>query len=69
LEIRRIVNNNAEILVHPSVLSVKGGKSGLLKVDVNTANLSKGEYKRIITIQTNDPQNSYMVFNLSWVVK
>lgn len=69
LEIRRIVNNNADVYVHPSVLSIKGGKSGELKIDVNATNLSKGEYKRIVTIQTNDPQNSYMVFNLSWVVK
>lgn len=69
LEIRRIVNNNIEVLVHPMVLSVKGGKTGELKIDINTKDSAKGEYKRIITMQTNDPQNSYVVFNLSWVVK
>lgn len=69
LEIRRIVNNNVEVLIHPMVMSVKGGKTGELKVDINTNNSAKGEYKRIITMQTNDPQNSYVVFNLSWVVK
>ncbi|VBB48157.1 conserved exported hypothetical protein [uncultured Paludibacter sp.] len=69
LEIRRIVNNNNEILVRPATMSIKSGKTSELKVDINSKDLAKGEYKRTFTMQTNDPQNSFIVFNLSWKVK
>ncbi|MGC3979337.1 MAG: DUF1573 domain-containing protein [Paludibacteraceae bacterium] len=69
LEIRRIVNNNGEIFIHPSQLSVKGGKTIHIVVDVDSKTLAKGDYKRSVTVQTNDPQNSYTILNFSWKVK
>ena len=68
LEIRRIVNNNAEVTVHP-VTSIKGGKEGALKIDINTKSLAIGNYTRVFSMQTNDPQNPVILFNLSWQVK
>lgn len=68
LEIRRIVNNNSEIKIHP-LTSVKKGKTGELKVDIDAKNLTTGKYSRVFTVQTNDPQNQFVVFNLSWEVK
>ena len=68
LQIRRIVNINSEVTVH-SIQSIKGGKSGDIKVDINTKELAVGNYTKIFTMQTNDPQNQFVVFNLSWKVK
>jgi len=68
LEIRRIINNNKELRVHPLKMTVAGGKKSDLKVDLNTKNLSEGEYKESFTIQTNDPDNSFLILVLSWIV-
>lgn len=68
LEVRRIVNNNAEVTVHP-IPSIKGGKEGSLKIDINSKSLPVGNYTRVFSMQTNDPQNPVIVFNLSWQVK
>ena len=69
LEIRRVINNNSNVLVHPMRLSIKGGKTGELKIDIDTKTLPQGDYKKSFTIQTNDPENSFLIYTLSWTVK
>ena len=49
--------------------SVSGGKSADITVDLNTKNMAEGDYKKSFTIQTNDPDNSYIIFVVSWTVK
>jgi len=69
LEIRRIINNNPELKVKSSKNSVKGGKTADIIVDLDTKNMAEGEYTKSFTIQTNDPDNSYIGFIVSWVIK
>lgn len=69
LEVRRIINNNKEIVVRPSKLSIAGGRSSEITVELNTKNLSEGDYKKSLTIQTNDPDNSFIILILNWSVK
>lgn len=69
LEIRRIINNNGELSFNPANLVIKGGKTATLKVDLNTKVLDKGEYKKVVTLQTNDPMNQQVMFILTWNVK
>lgn len=69
LEIRRVINNNSNITVHPGKLSIRGGKTGELKIDIDTKAFPVGDYKKSFMIQTNDPGNSFMTYTLSWSVK
>lgn len=69
LEIRRVVNNNKELLIHPAKLTIGSGKSSELSVELNTKSLPAGDYKKSITIQTNDPDNSFLVLVLNWKVQ
>ena len=66
LEIRRIINNNSELTVRQTKLSVKSGKNAAISVELNGGLLPPGNYKRSFTIQTNDPDNSFMILVLSW---
>lgn len=67
LKIHRIINNNKELTVS-SVQTIKGGSKGELKVTVNTANLASGNYKKTITLQTNDPNNSFVILVVNWTI-
>lgn len=69
LEVRRVINNNKELLVRTAKLTVAGGKSADLIVELNTKNLSEGDYKKSFTVQTNDPENSFLILILSWKVQ
>ncbi|MDD4970256.1 MAG: DUF1573 domain-containing protein [Paludibacter sp.] len=69
LEIRRIINNNKELTLRTGKLSVSGGKSSNIVVSLNSKNLSEGDYKKSFTIQTNDPENSFIILILSWKVQ
>lgn len=69
LEIRRIINNNKELTVRHYNMTIAGGKSSAITVELNTKNLTDGEYKKSITIQTNDPDNSFMILVLNWKVQ
>lgn len=69
LEIRRIINNNKEFSVRQNKISVQGGKSGEIIVELNTKNLAEGNYKKTFTIQTNDPDNSFMLLVISWTIQ
>lgn len=69
LEIRRITNNNKEINIKKTARSIGSGKSTNVYFDLNTANLPEGDYKKAVTIQTNDPDNSIVIVTLNWKVK
>ncbi len=69
LEIRSIINSNKELTVRHGKMSIAGGKSAHIVLELNTKNLTDGEYKKSITIQTNDPDNSYVILVLNWTVK
>jgi hypothetical protein len=68
LEIRRIINNSKELTVRSGKTSISGGKSSDIIVNLNTKNLSEGDYKKSFTVQTNDPENSFIILILSWNV-
>ncbi len=69
LVIRRIINNNREVIVRQSKMSIASSKSGQLSFTVDAKSLPEGEYKKSITIQTNDPDNSFIIVVLNWKVK
>ncbi len=68
LEIRRVINNNAEINIHHSKMSISGGKSEFMILDLMAKNLPEGDYKKTITVQTNDPDNSFIIIALNWKI-
>ncbi len=69
LEIRRIINYNREVMVHPEKLTVSSGKNGFITTTVDSKNLGEGDYKKTITLQTNDPDNSMITMVLAWKVQ
>ena len=69
LEIRHIVNTNKKISVKPDKLSVGRGKKADVKIELDTNNMPVGYYKNSITLQTNDPQNSFVAVELIWQIK
>ncbi len=69
LEIRRIYNNNNEFVVRASKTTIASGKSSEIIATLNTKNLSEGDYKKSFTIQTNDPDNSFLILVLSWTIQ
>lgn len=69
LEIRRIINNNAELKVVPAKMTIKSGKAQSLSIDLNAKLLPEGEYKKSITLQTNDPDNSFVILVINWKVQ
>ncbi len=69
LEVRRVINSNKELSIRQSKLSIANGKSAEISVELNTTGLSAGDYKKSITIQTNDPDNSFLILVLTWTVE
>lgn len=69
LEIRRIINNNKELTVRSGKVSIAGGRSNYIFANLNSTNLSEGDYKKSFTVQTNDPENSFIILILSWKVQ
>lgn len=69
LEIRRIINNTKELTVRSGKASISGGRSGDIYASLNTKGLSEGDYKKSFTVQTNDPENSFIILILSWKVQ
>ncbi len=68
LEIRRITNNNSDIIIHPMRIAIKGGHAENFKIDVDSKFLPKGDYKKSFTVQTNDPVSTYVTFTVSYKV-
>ena len=69
LEIRRIINNNKEMSVRSAKTYISGGRSSSIYLSLNSKNLSEGDYKKSVTVQTNDPENSFIILILSWKVQ
>jgi hypothetical protein len=69
LEIRRIINNNKELAIHPAKLTVSGGRTAEITAELNTKDLPDGDYRKSITIQTNDPENSFLILVMAWNIK
>jgi hypothetical protein len=69
LEIRRIINNNRELSVKAQKSSIQGGKSSEISVSLDTKGLAAGDYKRSVTVQTNDPENSFIILVIAWKVQ
>ncbi|MDO9153521.1 MAG: DUF1573 domain-containing protein [Paludibacter sp.] len=69
LEVRRVINNNKEIKLHPVKFSVASGKSVNFVATIDSEGLTEGDYKKSVTLQTNDPDNSYVLLVVSWKVQ
>jgi len=69
LEIRRIINNNRELAVKVSKNAIPGGKSSDIIVRLDSKNLAVGDYKKSLTLQTNDPENSFLILIVSWKIQ
>jgi hypothetical protein len=69
LEVRRVINNNKDIKIQPLKLTISNGKSMDLVTTINSKSLTEGEYRKSITVQTNDPDNSFVLLVLNWKVK
>ena len=69
LEVRRIINSNYELAISPAKLSIAGGKNANIIVTINSKNLAEGDYKKSFTVQTNDPENSFVILILNWRVQ
>ena len=69
LEIRRVINNNPEFSAKITRASIPNGKNADIVVNLNTKGLVVGEYKKTFTIQTNDPENSFLILIVGWNIK
>lgn len=69
LEIRRIICDDKEIALKQEQMTIKGGRSAELKFTVDSKLLTAGRYNRAITLQTNDPENVYVVLGVVWNVE
>jgi hypothetical protein len=69
LEIRRLVNNNKELIIRQTKMSISGGRSSEIAVELNSKNMTEGDFKKSFTVQTNDPDNSFLILDVSWTVR
>jgi hypothetical protein len=69
LHIRRIINNNQDLWIHQSKMTIESGRKGSIGIDVITKKQTPGNYKRTISIQTNDPDHVYYILVLNWEIK
>ncbi len=69
LEIRRVINYNKDIFVTPEKITVHGGKNGFITVNIDAKGMNEGDYRKTITLQTNDPDNSLVTLMLNWKVQ
>lgn len=69
LEVHRVICQDKEIIPKAEQLTVKGGRSAEVRFTVDATGLSAGQYNRTVTLQTNDPQNAYVVVSIAWSVQ
>lgn len=69
LEVRRVISQNQEITPKAQQLTVKGGRTAEVRLTVDTSGQPAGHYNRTVTLQTNDPQNAYVVVSIAWDVE
>lgn len=68
LELRRMLNNNRMLTVHPAKASIPNGRSQDITVQIDSKGATEGEYKQSFSIQTNDPDNSFALVTVEWKV-
>ncbi len=68
LEIRRVINNNSDITIHPVRTSIRGGKTENLHLDIDTKYLPKGDYKKTFSVVTNDPTKANVIYTVDFSV-
>ena len=69
LEIRRIINNNKELSLKARKSSIESGRNTEINMTVDTKGLVPGDYKKSFTVQTNDPENTFVILVAGWKVK
>lgn len=69
LEIRRIVNNSTEVKAVATKSTISGNKKGEIKIDIDTKDLPIGNYRRSLSIITNDPEKSQLPITISWTIE
>ena len=67
LEIRRVYSTDAALTIKP-VKAIKSGKKGAVVVDINTKNMTPGQYSREVVIISNDYQHSIKKVTLTWTI-
>jgi Protein of unknown function (DUF1573) len=68
LEIRSITNSNPELSIKAPKGPIATGKSTELIVEVDTKGQKEGDFKKVISLQVNDPENSVPSVEVSWTV-
>lgn len=68
LEIRRIINQNQEMNIRPLKTVIANGQSGQIHAEITTNSLPEGDYRKSFTVQTNDPDKSFMIYVVQWKV-
>lgn len=69
LEIRRVINNNNELTIRLPKHHIAGGKSAEIGIELNQKMMGEGGYNKSVTIITNDPDNSFVIFAINWKVQ
>ncbi|MBR2935990.1 MAG: DUF1573 domain-containing protein [Paludibacteraceae bacterium] len=64
---RAFINDSAITLTAPK--TIKGGKKADIKVELNTADMTPGNYSRVITIITNDPAHAVVRLHMNWTIE
>lgn len=68
MAVRRAYTSATELtLAAPK--SIKNGKTGSIKVTVNTQGLAVGAYEREMTVITNDPVNPRKTIRINWTIE
>lgn len=69
LKIRSIKNSNPELKVKIDNAEIAGGKATFLHLELNPDKQMPGTYRRFVSLQTNDPKNTYQIINITWDIK
>lgn len=64
---RAFINDSAITLTAPK--TIKGGKKADIKVELNTADMTPGNYSRVITVITNDPAHAVVRLHMNWTIE
>jgi len=67
LEIRRVYSTEEAIIFKP-VKAIKSGKKGGISLEINTKNMTPGQYSREVVIISNDYQNAIKKVTLTWSI-
>jgi len=68
LMVRRVFCDDKSLVVTSTPKSLKSGKKGDIKFEINALGLKPGQYKREVLVITNDPKNPVRRITLTWIV-